>query len=464
MSNYNSSKNKKSDNDKKSYDFKYDKDDDRKSGSKYDKDDDKRYGKDRNDGDDDRKSNSKYDRDDDRKSYEYKNGKDHDHDDDDGHEHNGKGKGHDYHKGYGYGHHDRDDDDDDDDHGHGHDDDDDHWPGSNNCAAKDDSFSVTLDDAPIALNVLANDPGSANIWSLDQDAETGGRCPQVPQDLSSVTLASGAVISLNPDGTLNYQPGPDQQQLPAGTTFTDTFSYIIRMANGTISQADVTVVLTGTYEEDPNTPAVFSGSATGSVQEDAALVTSGLLAVQDDDAGEAVFASTGALQGTYGNFSFDLATGVWSYTLANGNENVQALNTGDSVQEQLQVFSADGSSTFITVDIAGDDDVPPDEPGAIWVMSKVDISREDVLHTEISFVGSSGLAFVTGFADNDVMHHTGLVFREAQEADFDGDNVLDTLLQFEFFQGPGTAVVDVLLVGFDGFSAAQHLYADPIPF
>ena len=100
------------------------------------------------------------------------------------------------------------------------------------------------------------------------------------------------------------------------------------------------------------------GIAKGKVTEDGPqLGDSGNLNVKDVDTGEAVFQAPSSLLGAYGNFTFDSATGAWTYTLANDAANVQALNDKVTVQDSLTVFSSDGTaSETITVDITGAND------------------------------------------------------------------------------------------------------------
>src|SRR6185369_3479168 len=70
----------------------------------------------------------------------------------------------------------------------------------------------------------------------------------------------------------------------------------------------------------------------------------------DVDDGEAHFATPASLAGTYGTFTFNPTTGVWGYTLANGQTNVQELNAGDVVHDQLVVTSFDGTASY-TIDV-----------------------------------------------------------------------------------------------------------------
>ena len=58
-----------------------------------------------------------------------------------------------------------------------------------------------------------------------------------------------------------------------------------------------------------------------------------------------LFRSTPAsLAGAFGTFAFNATTGVWGYTLANAQGNVQALAGGAIVHDTLTVTSLDGTA------------------------------------------------------------------------------------------------------------------------
>ncbi|WP_414628467.1 VCBS domain-containing protein [Rhizobium ruizarguesonis] len=72
---------------------------------------------------------------------------------------------------------------------------------------------------------------------------------------------------------------------------------------------------------------------------------SGKLTVSDVDDGEAAFAAPASLNGIYGSFTFNAASGSWTYTLDNNRAATQALNQGDAVSDTLSVSSLDGTAS-----------------------------------------------------------------------------------------------------------------------
>ena len=144
------------------------------------------------------------------------------------------------------------------------------------------------------------------------------------------------------------------------TTVVETFGIEVNDGHGGTDTETVTITLNGV-----NDIAEISGDNSGDVTEDGAVSDSGSLAVADRDTVDLGFqaATAAALIGTYGDFTFDEATGAWTYTLRNGDSNVQALNSGDDVTDTLVVWSADGSaSETITVHVHGADDAPAYTP------------------------------------------------------------------------------------------------------
>ena len=344
-------------------------------------------------------------------------------------------------------------------------------------AAKDDFFSadasgLTEDLLLAALNVLGNDPGSAHLYSLQQNLSGTAQMTLVKTAFSAL----GAMITINPDGTIAYDAsniGESLSHLAEGQLATDTFVYTVRMANGALSTAQVTLQIAGendpptldsilpvvihdtsiddtpdpvpgqlsghdvdngaqltysmvdptsidavnhvqtkqmeygtltlhtdtgnyTFFVDPdkidalplgsnplvvftvkvtdehgassdarditfnligaNDTAVIAGTATGSVTEDGNLTAGGSLSVSDRDLGAVGFAPVANLQGTYGDFTFN-ANGDWSYLLRNDDANVQGLALNQHVNDTLMVTSQDGTATeVITVTVNGVND------------------------------------------------------------------------------------------------------------
>lgn len=221
------------------------------------------------------------------------------------------------------------------------------------------------------LDVLANDLGgnAAKLFSVDSQ---------------SLLLAN---LSLTSDGQISYEIDQDAfasfQSAAKGTEVTDTFSYTIRLGNGTFSTATATVKI-----EAVNHAATFSGDLTTSVAEDVlpaagtAYTTRGKINVVDSDAGEShissvtptaligtvpsssvgasVFLSEGVttFAGRFGSFTLT-KDGDWTYLLDNTDATIDAMNTGDIRQVDGFTFTTvDCTSSNVTINIDGHTDAP----------------------------------------------------------------------------------------------------------
>jgi VCBS repeat-containing protein len=68
---------------------------------------------------------------------------------------------------------------------------------------------------------------------------------------NQITLASGALLTLNSDGTYSYNPNSKFETLGAGDDASDTFTYTISDGNGGTSTATVTITITGVADSLP---------------------------------------------------------------------------------------------------------------------------------------------------------------------------------------------------------------------
>ncbi len=101
---------------------------------------------------------------------------------------------------------------------------------------------------------------------------------------------------------------------------------------------------------------------TGSVTEDSGVVGGFLTASGDVDFGPLFNNDAGqwtaeTISGAYGSQLVIDADGVWSYSADNSNAAIQALDTGDTLQEVFTVTSTNGTTT-ITITINGLDEPP----------------------------------------------------------------------------------------------------------
>lgn len=209
--------------------------------------------------------------------------------------------------------------------------------------ARDDSANVT-ENSFVIIDARANDRGSPveTIYSLDQDDPTSPVLFDV--------LPSGAVVQTNSRHThVVYKAGDAFDYLAEGETATDSFTYTIQLEDGSFSTATIDILVTGT-----NDPAILSSDWAHLTEGDTAedISTSGTLTISDVDGPELFVAGT--QEGVYGSFTIE-EDGDWTFTSYSAHDEFQDTNT---YSEVFFVNSADGTSTYVVIEIMGTGNEP----------------------------------------------------------------------------------------------------------
>ncbi|AFZ22821.1 putative calcium-binding protein [Cylindrospermum stagnale PCC 7417] len=123
-------------------------------------------------------------------------------------------------------------------------------PVNNPPIANNDTATIG-EDTSVTGNVLTNDtdPDAGDILTV---AAVNGVAADVG---NQITLASGALLTLNSDGTYSYNPNAQFESLAAGQTASDSFTYTVSDGQGGTSDATVTITINGADEilgTDPN--------------------------------------------------------------------------------------------------------------------------------------------------------------------------------------------------------------------
>lgn len=125
--------------------------------------------------------------------------------------------------------------------------------------ARDDA-ETTDQDTIVADNVLA-DNGNGVDSDPDSDplavTEVNGAVftPGLP-----IVLASGAEVTMQPNGTYVYNPNGQYDYLQTGQSTTDTFTYTISDGTGGTDTATVTITITGTNDAPTEITQLYSES------------------------------------------------------------------------------------------------------------------------------------------------------------------------------------------------------------
>lgn len=166
----------------------------------------------------------------------------------------------------------------------------------------------------------------------------------------SATSTLGASVTLNPDGTISYDPTAGLNYLAAGEVVEDSFTYTISDGNGGSDTATVTFTVVG-INDAPSAPVDGDGPTGAAISEHLDVGEEiGIDADSTDPEGDAVEYffrdGDGNRVQTLGFFAIDALTGV--VTLA------AEVNYELDTQHMIIVYASDGSdesSTTFTVDV-----------------------------------------------------------------------------------------------------------------
>ncbi|MEQ8289087.1 MAG: DUF4347 domain-containing protein, partial [Gammaproteobacteria bacterium] len=286
---------------------------------------------------------------------------------------------------------------------------------------------------------------------------------------ATILSEKGATVTISHDGTYTYDHGALFQDLGAGETTTDTFTYSVTDVLGNTDTATVTITITGT-DDAP----VITGTFSGAVSEDGTLIDSGTLSISDIDTSDnpISFADVPGAAGDNGYGTFSLSSGNWTYTLDNTNPTVQALNYGDTLTDTYTFIATDGSTQQVTVTINGHDDI--DFSISSDVASINEDAGDSVTYTinvggQISAGNTASIDINAGGSATSGTDYTNFISAVSSAASatpgvtFDG---VDTLTFDENFVGPDfnftiTAIDDSLNEGSENISVTLSSASSP---
>ncbi len=242
-----------------------------------------------------------------------------------------------------------------------------------------------VNQAPVANNdsettnknsVLTITTGASNVLSNDTDVNDGdtivvGTVQGSAANLGvSTKLSSGALLTLNADGSYSYDPNNKFKHLGVGATTTDSFVYKAKDNHNALSNtATVTITITGV-----NDPPVAVDDSSSSTDQNTVLVVgtgAGNLLANDSDPNNGDTISVGTVQGSDLNVGQQItlasnaivtvnADGSFSYD-PNGQFNSLGLgaSTTDSfVYQAIDNHGALSNTATVTINITGLNDTP----------------------------------------------------------------------------------------------------------
>ena len=259
------------------------------------------------------------------------------------------------------------------------------FTGANDAPVAEDDAVTTDEDSVLNGDVLA-DNGNGADSDAEGDALTvtavNGSAGAVG---TQIVLTSGALLTLNANGTFSYDPNGVFESLAVGTSDTDSFTYTVDDGNGGSETATVTVTIDGVNDA----PVVTAAPGVVVVGAES-LVTAAILNATDVDGtapADITFAVSNLIDGvvqlsgvTVTSFTLaDVNAGLVTF-LQDGSANPSAgfsviASDSDGGASALTPVSFTVATGFVWSNAAGDNDW--DNP-ANWVSGAVPTAGADV--------------------------------------------------------------------------------------
>ncbi|QDV19361.1 sulfur oxidation protein SoxZ [Gimesia panareensis] len=261
----------------------------------------------------------------------------------------------------------------------------------------DDAFSTDEDTLLTGGNVLAANPTDPDFDAEGQTltvTEVNGASGDVG---SQITLPSGALLTLNSDGTFDYDPNGQYESLAVGETTTDSFTYKVGDTQGGTDTATVTVTINGVNDDPIAVDDTFTTDEDTSTSGDL-FVNNGSGADSDPDTSDSFSVSeVNGVSASVGN-QITLASGALLTVNADGtvsydpNGAFEYLADGEGGSDSFTYTIDDGnggtSTATVTLNITGVNDAP--------------VAVDDALTTdEDSLLSANALAANPTTADSD---------------------------------------------------------------
>jgi VCBS repeat-containing protein len=237
---------------------------------------------------------------------------------------------------------------------------------ANTPQAKDDAFNFDegIEGNVQLLDVMGNDLGgnAKSLYSLDNGTNADGSAngsrtsDLLQQDwIDAVNYSAlGAKIWITADGKVAYDTSAlgDLDHLAEGAQLVDTFTYAVRLANGAISWATASVVITGQND------APVAVADTASATEDGAII-SGSVADNDSDVDDGAVLAYSLDGPAPAGLTFD---SDGSYTFDPSDPAYQHLAKDATVDVVVNYTVTDehgaSSSSTLTITVTGTNDAP----------------------------------------------------------------------------------------------------------
>ena len=315
-------------------------------------------------------------------------------------------------------------------------------PGGNNPPVAQDDVFTANEGNTMSGDVLANDHDPDNdgltVTAVNGDAANVD---------SAITLASGAELTVNADGTFAYSTNGAFDSLGAGETHTETFTYTVADGQGGTATATATITVNGANDD----PTAAADAAT--VSEDGSVSIDVLANDGDVDANDVLTVSGLDTSGTSGSVTL-----VGGQVVYDPNGQFESLGAGETATDSFSYTIDDGnggtSTASVTVTITGVNDGPvaADDTASTSQDTAVDI---DVLSNDSDPDANDVLSVTSASAANgSVVINADGSLTYTPDAGFSGSDTIS----YEISDGNGgtaSATVDVTVSDTNDMPVAQ---------
>ena len=211
------------------------------------------------------------------------------------------------------------------------------------------------EEAPVAEgDFFEDDGGTLTISAVDFD---GGTPELVEADVTGPGTLTVSDVSENDasemgegrDFSFEFDSGDAYQSLAEGQTAEETVTAVIADGQGNTTNHTQTITIQGQNDA----PEFAESAGTAEVTEDETLEATGTVVATDVDDGDTVsYGIEGGGEGIYGTLEVD-ENGVWTYTLDNEAEAVQALLEGEAPVDSFVITATDalGATDSYSLDV-----------------------------------------------------------------------------------------------------------------
>jgi len=228
---------------------------------------------------------------------------------------------------------------------------------------------IEYDSDTVQVRIFADVTSRNEVFKIDDISLIGTRAVLEGDGVATINLESGAIVTIQSDGSFDYNANGAFEFLAEDETTTDSFTYTVIDSTGNSDIADVTITIVGTNEAPIIITANSEGSVTEELDPETVLNTTGEISFEDADISDIHTISALPLGdnfvGVLSTNLVDASTGdeqsvvAWEFTVTAGV--ISDLDEGESLIQSYEITIDDGqggiATQTVTITINGIDNL-----------------------------------------------------------------------------------------------------------